>query len=194
MDNQSKYSLSYVAGAMLYEETKVYMESIKDFEAYLNKEEEVDYMVIPTNSESSKKRLKSEIDKRLRNLNKTYLESFNSLQTKDQQILLFLAICKTYDIITEFVIEEVYQKWKRFDNELTTYDFEYFLSTKLDEEQLNAITDKTKYKAAQVALRILKDIGILDEDKINQIFPSEVLQGIISTEGDNWFFNCLLIG
>lgn len=192
MTNKSKYNFAFVAGALLLPETKEYVSHIQDIDAYLQNKEQVDYMVLPTNSESSKKRLKSEIDKRLRTLNYAYIDAFRQMDTQEQGIILFLSICKSYTIIAEFCLDVIYQKWKMFDTTLSTYDFQYFLSSKLSSEQLDNLTDNTKYKAAQVTLRIFKDVKLLQDDKITQPYLSDAVRQLIIDNGDAWFFHCIL--
>lgn len=188
-----KYSLAFTTGALLYSETMEYVAHIEDYHEFLNEKIAPDYMVISTNSESSKKKFKSEIDKRLRNLNEGYLGMLKTGEEIDRKIVLFLAICKTYKIITEFCLEVIYKKWKKFDKELTTYDFHYFLSTKLSDEQYNATSENTRNKLSQIAIKIIKDVGILAKDGINQLEPSKSLKRMIKESKDEWFFDCLLI-
>lgn len=187
------YNLSFTAGALLYAETKEYLAAIPDFEKYKKKKELPDFSVIPTNSESSKKRLKAEIDKRLETLSVEYLENFSSLSVKDQKAILFLAFCKSYPILTEFVMEVVYEKWKIFDFDLSTYHFEYFLNEKLSDEKRDSITEKTQYKLAQVAIKTLKEVGIIKKAEIQSVVPSRELANILKKQNDLWFLNCLLI-
>jgi len=187
------YNLSFTAGALLYNEAKEYIDAIPDFKSYLKGEERPDYTVLSTNSDSSKKRLKSELDKRLPTLALSYLESFNRLRIQDQKCVLFLAFCKSYSIMTEFVIEVVYEKWKIFDFNLSPYDFEYFLNEKLSDERLDQITDKTKYKLAQVAIKTLRDLGMVTDTSIDPIKPSAELLQLFREEDNLWFLNCLLI-
>ncbi|MDO4764093.1 MAG: DUF1819 family protein [Flavobacteriaceae bacterium] len=188
-----KYNLSFTSGGLLYEESSIYIESIQDVNSYMRGEEDVSYFVLPTNSESSKKKLKSVIDKRLRQLNAEYLSFYRDIaQDTDRKIILFLAICKYYSIIAEFAIEVVYQKWKIFDNHLETYDFNYFLSQKLGVDELDIISENTKYKLSQVAILLFKQMGIYSSNKINTIQPSDELCTIIAKNNDEWFFNCLI--
>lgn len=187
------YSLGFTAGALLYKEAKKYIASISCIEDYLSLNENVASDHIPTNSETSRKRIKAELDKRLHFLNEDYLKLFSNSDEKNQKIILLFAICKTYSIIAEFLLEVIYQKWKRFDYDVTTYDFGYFLSEKLSQEKLDSISDKTKYKLSQVTVKILKEIGMLEKNQINQIFPSEELIMTLNKNGDGWFLNCLLI-
>lgn len=192
MTAKDKYNFSFIAGALLLSESQEYIGSISDFDAYLNDTEQVDYMVLSTNSESSRKRLKSELDKRIRTLNKSYLTAFTEMTADEQRIILFLAVCKTYKIIQEFCLEVVYNKWKMFDNELSTYDFQYFVSLKISDEHLASLTDQTQYKVSQVALRILKDVGILKDNTITQPYLSDGVRQLIEDNGDAWFFHCIL--
>lgn len=187
------YSLGFTAGALLYKEAKEYISAISSIENYLSKNEIVANSIISTNSESSKKRIKGELDKRLQLLHQNYLQLFSNTSESDEKIILLLAICKRYIIITEFLLEVVYPKWKRFDYEITTYDFGYFLSQKLSSEKMDAISDLTKYKLSQVAIKMLKEVGILTQDKINQVTPSDELITLLNRQGDGWFLNCLLI-
>lgn len=187
------YSLGFTTGALLHKEAKEYISSISSFDDYLMKTENVSSNYISINSERSKKKIKSELDKRLTLLNGDYLKLFLTSEENDQKIILLFAVCKTYPIIAEFLLEVIYPKWKRFDYEVSTYDFGYFLSEKLSQTKLDSLSDQTKYKLSQVAIKMLKEIGMLEKKQIRQIFPSEELITVLSTNGDGWFLNCLLI-
>lgn len=187
-----KYNLAFTAGALLFNESHIFIQAIDYTEDYLNNEFSVDSDVLITNAESSRKRIKSELDKRLKNLDVDYLNRFSLFTEQDQKTILFLAVCKTYTIITEFALEVVYNKWKNFDNELSTYDFKYFLSSKLSEEQLNSISAHSLYKLSQVAVKIFKDVGLLKDDKLSAIQISEELVDLLKMKGDAWFLPCIL--
>jgi hypothetical protein len=192
MKEEMKYNLAFTAGALLYNESLIFIQAIDHIEDYLKNEFIVDSDVLITNAESSRKRIKSELDKRLKNLDIDYLEKFSLFIEQDQKIILFLAICKTYSIITEFALEVVYNKWKNFDNELSTYDFKYFLSSKLSEEQLNSISAHSLYKLSQVAVKMFKDVGVFKEDKLSSIHISNELVDLLKVKGDTWFLPCIL--
>ena len=187
------YSLGFTAGALLHKEAKEYIAAISSYGDYLSLKEDVANNYIPTNSETSRKRIKGELDKRLRLLDGDYLSIFPNAEVKDQKIILLLAVCKSYAIISEFILEVIYPKWKRFDYDVSTYDFSYFLSEKLNTQKLDSISDKTKYKLSQVAIKMLKEVGVLEKNQINQVFPSEELTTVLNKNGDGWFLNCLLI-
>ena len=187
------YSLSFTGGALLYEESKILINSVTDLEKYFEGDFILNSDVLKTNSESSRKRLKNEIDRRLKKLNTTYITFFNDTNETDQKIILFLSICKLYNIITEFCLEVVYKKWINFDNELSTYDFKYFLANKLSEEQLNSISEGTHYKLSQIAIKIFKDLGMYKDGIIQPIKPSDRLIDLLNQQKDIWFFDCILV-
>lgn len=186
------YNLAFTAGALLFKESQIFIQAIDYTEDYLNNEFSVDSDVLVTNAESSRKRIKSELDKRLKNLDIDYLNKFSLFTEQDQKVILFLAICKTYTIITEFALEVVYNKWKNFDNELSTYDFKYFLSSKLSEEQLNSISAHSLYKLSQVAVKMFKDVGIFKDNKLSTVQVSDDLIALMNNKGDTWFLPCIL--
>lgn len=187
------YSLSFTGGALLYEESRILINSVTDLEKYFEGDFILNSDVLKTNSESSRKRLKNEIDRRLKKLNTSYITFFNDTNETDQKIILFLSICKLYNIITEFCLEVVYKKWINFDNELSTYDFKYFLANKLSEEQLNSISEGTHYKLSQIAIKIFKDLGMYKDGIIQPIKPSDRLIDLLNQQKDIWFFDCILV-
>jgi len=187
------YSLSFTGGALLYEESRILINSVTDLEKYFEGDFILNSDVLKTNSESSRKRLKNEIDRRLKKLNTSYITFFNDTNETDQKIILFLSICKLYNIITEFCLEVVYKKWINFDNELSTYDFKYFLANKLSEEQLNSISEGTHYKLSQIAIKIFKDLGMYKDGIIQPIMPSDRLIDLLNQQKDIWFFDCILV-
>ncbi|WP_313262699.1 BrxA family protein [Sphingobacterium multivorum] len=186
------YNLAFTAGALLYNESLLYVRAIEDIASYYSGEAVVNSEVLITNAESSRKRIKSELDKRFKQVDPTYLSKFLELSESDQRVILFLTICKTYSIITEFSLEVVYKKWLNYDNELGTYDFRYFLSSKLTEEELNNISTQSQYKLAQVAVKMYKDVGLYREKQLIPLQPSNDLINLIKNNRDEWFFHCIL--
>ncbi|OYD44655.1 hypothetical protein CHU00_15795 [Sphingobacterium cellulitidis] len=186
------YNLAFTAGALLYNEAVLYIRAIEDITSYYSGDVVVNSEVLITNAESSRKRIKSELDKRFKQIDATYLSKFFELSESDQRIILFLTICKTYFIITEFSLEVVYKKWLNYDNELGTYDFKYFLSSKLTEEELNKISGHSQYKLAQVAVKMYKDVGMYKRQQFIPLLPSDDLINLIKKNRDEWFFHCIL--
>lgn len=195
VDNKIKYSTAFTAGALLLRENEAFINEINDFEAFLSGNENIDSNVIPVNAESSKKRLKNEIEKRLLAINnENLLNQFSALDKNGKNTMLFYGICKCYPVIKHFMLEAVLNKWQNLDVELEVNDFSNFIYRKMDfHPELEKITDKTIYKCGQVVLKMLKDLGIVNHNKLQKIMlNNDVLKNIVAI-GDNWFLDVMLL-
>lgn len=195
VDDKIKYSTAFTSGALLLRETEAFIAEIKDFDAFLSGDEKIDFNVIPVNAESSKKRLKHEIEKRLLAIsNENLLNQFLTLDKNGKNIVLFYGICKSYPIIKHFMLEAVLNKWQNLDFELEVNDFSNFIYRKMDfHPELEKITDKTVYKCGQVVLKMMKDLGMLNKNKLQKITVSNSVFRNIALVGDSWFFDVLLL-
>ncbi|MEC5165594.1 hypothetical protein RCH18_001325 [Flavobacterium sp. PL11] len=112
--------------------------------------ENIDFNVIPVNSEKSKKTLKHEIAKRLKAINnERLLDSFMTLDRNGKNVLLYYGICKCYPIIKHFMLEVVLNKWQNLDYELEITDFINFLHRKMGfYSELQKITENSIYKSS----------------------------------------------
>jgi len=193
--DSKRYSTAFTAGALLLRETDIAVASLRDFKDFMNGDEVLDVMVLPVNSESSRKRIAGEIVKRMKALpDFSFIDLFTKLDSRNKKLILFYAVCKHYTAILDFMIEVVVKKWNNIDLELKIEDYQNFLFIKMDfHPELLKITDKTKYKAAQVTLKMLKELGVLVDGKLSkQEFDINVLKAI-SLAGDNWFLDIVFL-
>lgn len=194
MNVNKKYNLSYSAGALLSESFDAVVNASKDFNLLVNGEEKLDYKIIPANAESSQKRYLSEIKSRLKNIPVSILNYYQSADINDKKTIQFYAICRRYQIIVEFMIEVVREKWLNLDYELDKYDYKLFLSNKLAEsDDLDSITDNTTYKLTQVFFKMLIELGIYSNGVYNKISPNLELLSHVSRNGDDWFLDVMLL-
>lgn len=190
-----RYSTAFTCGALLKNEADIFIASIKDYNAFLNDNEEVDMNILSINAESSKKRICLELSRRLRALDSKYILSvYESLDETDRSLVMFYAACRYYPIIADFMLEVVLNKWYNMDYELLTDDFQYFLYQKMDSHpELEDISDGTKYKCSQVVLKMLKDLGIFSDNKLQKCeFDRSLLHAIVKN-GDSWFLEILFL-
>ena len=193
---ETKYKLGFTAGALLLKEAEVLIDAIQDEVAYMEGEEHLEEGVLTTKFESSKKRLKQELDKRLRNLeDPEFLRLFSSLEEPGRNLLLFYAAAKYYNIIADFMLEVVRNKWMNMDVQLLKEDFLNYLFLKADKHvELDSFSEGTKSKAGEVTLKMLKELGMLDKKKLQKINPSPELLQLVVKNNDSWFLDALLLG
>lgn len=186
-----KYLFTYTTCSLLVPETieviKKYQE-LKDW----NKVRElvIEDNILQKNAISSRKRIFSELKRRIKSLTNQELSIITQLGDSQLKYLVFLSILKTYRFIYEFMVEVVLQKYLLFDYKILNSDYESFFESKqLNVEQLNQITDTTKYKLKQVLFRMLEEVQIIDDTKnkiIKKPYLDEELAKVIVLDNPNY--------
>ena len=186
-----KYLFTYTTCSLLVPETieviKKYQE-LKDW----NKVRElvIEDNILQKNAISSRKRIFTELKRRINSLTNQELSLITQLGDSQLKYLVFLSILKTYRFIYEFMVEVVLQKYLLFDYKILNSDYESFFESKqLNVEQLNQITDTTKYKLKQVLFRMLEEVQIIDDTKnkiIKKPYLDEELAKVIALDNPNY--------
>ena len=195
MRNKSgKYELGFSAGALLSNHFQAVVSSGADIKDLIQGSANVDFRLLPVNSEKSQKRYLSEVMKRLKGLPLLVLEQYRLVDSKEQRVIEFYAALRHYSILSEFMIEKVRDKWLNMDYELSDHDFKSFLLHKLSEaDDLDQLSDSTTNKLTQVALKMLKELGMFDGNKVVRLEISSPLLRSISNAGDLWFLDAMLL-
>ena len=91
-----------------------------------------------------------------------------SLTVITQQCVTYV---KRYRFINDFAVEVIREKFLSFNNSLTRDDYDSFFNTKAEwHEELNALTEATRNKLRQIAMKMLREVGIIS--KSNTINPA----------------------
>jgi hypothetical protein len=194
-EGKLKYSTAFTCGALLLRETEAFISAINSSKNFLDGMENIDFNVIPVNSEKSKKTLKHEIAKRVKAINnERLLDSFLTLDKNGKNVLLYYGICKCYPIIKHFMLEVVLKKWQNLDYDLEISDFTNFLHRKMGfHSELQKITENSIYKSSQVALKMLIGLGMLHKNRIQKIAITNTVLRECCNAGDLWFLDVLLL-
>lgn len=190
-----KYSTGFSAGALLFKESDAIILQIQSPEAFLAGTEIIPFNVIPVNSESSQKRLYSEVSKRLKSLDSSrFVYLYQVSNQEDKLLILFYAVCKTYPIIADFMLSIVLRKWHNMDKEILPFDFQSFLYEQMGSHpELEKLTPITIKKLSQVVMLMLAELGMQKNNIITKVaFNQEILEEVLSN-GDNWFLEALLL-
>ena len=192
-NNGSKYELGFSAGALLSDHFQAVVSSGADIKELSQGCAKVDFRLLPVNSEKSQKRYLSEVTKRLKGLPEIVLELYLVADSKEKRVIEFYATIRHYAILAEFMIEKVRDKWLNMDYELSAHDFKSFLLYKLAEvDDSDQVSELTTIKLTQVALKMLKELGVFDGKKVERVEISSQLLSAIANAGDNWFFDAML--
>lgn len=194
----NKYRLSLTGVQFAQNETILVTESyLKNGDWEKTKEEVVENYLLGSEKKNSNIRKFREIKIRLQNLTDSQLSLIRTGSSTDQKIMIYLAICKTYPIIQEYVTEIIREKVLRFDYLVFDSDYNIFYQNKSETiTRLQDISESTQVKIKRVLHKILFDFGILEEGKEgHSIVPpilSEEIKNIIREDNKKWL-KCFLL-
>jgi len=190
-----KYTTGFTSGALLYKEAPFAIESIQNINEFLLGNEAIYPDVLPINSEGSRKRIKIELENRLRAIEDYELiELFKDSDESNKKLILFYAACKLYALLADFMLEVVLYKWNNIDLEISSDDFQNFLYKKMNQhDELLKITEITRYKLSQVALKMLKQLGVIHKGQLRKMIFNETVLKAILKNGDTWFLKTLFL-
>ena len=96
-----------------------------------------------------------ELRKRVDNLTERQIELLANGNLNEQQKIAFLAVCKTYGFIRDFVVEVLRDKYLVYDFEITEGDYCSFYRQKIDQHpEMESLTEETEKKVRQVLFKI----------------------------------------
>ncbi len=187
---QTAYLMSFTTGGLFYGE------SIKVAELYLDVRDwqKVKVQVLAGNllqsrTSSSAARVYREISSRISLLTDDQLQFLAGATRKEQNYLLWLAVCKRYVFIREFAIEVLREKFLCLESTLSHDDYDSFYHQKaLWHEELDNLSLSTRKKNRSVLFRILLEAELLSADKL--IVPAlftRKLAALIAADNPSFF-------
>jgi len=160
------YSLSYTAASLRIHDT-LYVA-----EAMLNNDFSGVDQHIGKGKTATGKRIREELVKRLENLSQAQLQFMLEAGLDDARKMAFVAICKTYPYIHEFVVEVLFEKIHQFDFTITDGEYLSFYNRKAElHPVLEEISETSIYKIKQVLFKMLEETGIIDSTRNKNIQP-----------------------
>jgi len=161
-----KYLLSFTTMSLqVYETQEVAKLYVKYKDWNVVRKIVIDENYLQKRAISTLKRQFIEIKKRISNLNNEELE-FLVKNDYEAKYIIMLSSFKTYKMLSDFVLEVIRSKYFKGDLKILDSDFETFIeSKKLAYENLNSITDSTKYKLKQVMFKMFEESDIITSTK-----------------------------
>lgn len=162
-----RYNMAFTTGALLLRESvglaALYLE-LADWDAVRSQARSTN--VLQARKASTGKRWVGEIILRLQTLSDDEIRFLVSGNSQDQASVLWLAICRRFAFIGEFMAEVVRERYLSLRNELGYPDFDAFLEGKTDQHpELAAISPSTRSKLRQVLFRLLREANLLSNDQ-----------------------------
>jgi hypothetical protein len=168
MQIKSKYTASFTAGALLFQEFNSVIPFISGDNLYILLQSEVrenKYLAIKT--ESARKRIIQEMLKRAGNAPDGFWSFYKNIPEAEQKLALFYLCLKTYYLLFDFHFEVAVPKWKLHANELDIYDIQMRLDRIASaDETVYHWADQTKEKVISRYRKILTESGLLQKDRM----------------------------
>ena len=184
MIETQKYNFSFTAGSLRFRELEKVIEHF-DADKELNFVED-----FGGGKSSTGKRVFDEIKKRYSNLTNGQRKLYLNSDSQIQRQLAFLAVCKTFSFIRDFVVEVVRDKALVFDYELSEGEYLSFFRRKQENhEEMDALSEETVYKVKQVTFKFLEQAGIINNIKEKQIQPQflfDDIKKVIVNDNPQW--------
>lgn len=177
----SKYDANFTAGGLLLNEF-VNLQNVIQAEDILDilKAEEEENLYVGIDTVGARKRILSEIKRRLEFADSDFWDLFISVSKQHKKIMLFYLVLKTYPLIWELHFEVAYQKFL-IGAELDAYSISLFLdSLASKDDYVGGWSDSTLDKLNTQYRKVLTDCGMLDKSVLRPIYG-------ITTEFWNYF-------
>jgi len=139
--------------------------------------------LLPFRTRSSANRTVRELVDRLSALSDEEIGLLVDGTGQEQDLLLWLAICRTYRFIAEFAVEVMRERFLSFRTELTYDAFDAFFDRKAEwNAELTAISTSSRAKLRQVLFRMLREAGMLSpEGDIRRVLLTPRLDNLIAS-------------
>ena len=166
VQKNNKYSMAFTTGSLLHPETIKVVDLFVDLQDWKSVSQAAfENNVLQYRTEGALKRTLSEIISRLKLLDTESLELLFKGTVQDQLKILWFAVCLRYPFIKEFASEVLFDKYRMLQLEVTQLDYDAFFNEKLNwHEELETITDATRYKLKQILFKMLREAEIIDKN------------------------------
>lgn len=160
--------MSFLVGGLFYQHSL----TIAELYNTLNSWDEVFKLIVDKNvlqarMQSSAKRIGHEIINRLKTLTAQELEVLLDTSPIEQKQILFISVCRRYKFIYDFSKDIVRERYLTLKYDLPTEEFDSFYNKKEQwHEELEKISDSSRYKLRTVLYKILLEAEIIDKNKI----------------------------
>lgn len=130
--------------------------------------------------ESSRKRVTSELVKRLRNLTPAELAALvDPPSTAFASALCWLSICRTYEFVYGFTVNVMGERWHEGVRTLPPGAYEaYVADVSVAHPELESLSDQTKERLRSQLFTMLREMGFLDKQQ--EMHPYLMPEGISS--------------
>jgi len=137
--------------------------------------------LLQLNTDSNRKRIGSELIKRLKTLSPEELEFLANAAGDDLSAIVWVAFCRTYPFVREFSNELIAERFARMKPDVPKEAYQAFVEDKMYEHpELAKLTDSSREKVKIRVFGMARDCGLLDRSgTITPIYPNPSFVSLI---------------
>lgn len=141
----------------------------------------VDENLLQLNTDGNRKRIGSELIKRLKTLSPEELEFLANATGDDLSAIVWVAFCRTYPFVREFSNELIAERFAKMKPDVPRVTYQAFVEDKMYEHpELANLTVASREKVGIRVFGMARDCGLLDRSGlITPIYPSPAFVSLI---------------
>tara|TARA_R110000764_G_scaffold119039_2_gene206618 strand:+ start:8392 stop:8994 length:603 start_codon:yes stop_codon:yes gene_type:complete len=169
MTQVDKYRFSFTASSL---RTRAFVTVVQYLDG--KRDEDIE-LTLGKGKRSTGKRMFEEMLKWSECLTSVQKQALLNGNFKTQNEIAFVAACKYYRFIRDFVLEVVREKYLVYDYEITLGDYLSFFRRKAEEHQeMYELSEITQNKVRQVTFKILEQAGLINNVRSKLIQPQMI--------------------
>jgi len=174
-----RYSMSFTSGALLRHESIIVAELFDDLADWRGvRDKTIAENLLQMRTRNAAQRICREVISRLKQLTPLQLMLLSDGSRQEQELTLWLAVCKRYRFIYDFAAEVVREKCLRLDFGLTHDDFDSFFNRKAEwHPEVEAVAPATRAKQRQLLFKMLREAELVNS--AGRIVPALLSPGLI---------------
>ena len=190
MPKKTKYDANFTAGGLLFNEFKALEDMLisEDFENQIKTEEEQNNLIgIATNS--SRKRIITEIKRRYKAAPSGFWDHYFQWSDDEQKLALFYLCLKVYPLIMDIHLEVILKKY-RIGAKLDAYDIQMRFEEIMSYDEAVASWSPITFKRLNTHYRkALKDAGLYNTAKVlkKPLKPGNQFWSYFKEINETWF-------
>ena len=196
LNKQSRYSASFTAGSLLHKETSALLPLLQSEDAgQMIREEVINNKILHINSESARKRIVTELTKRIGTVPLSFWSFYADSTEEEQKLLLFFLCLKTYPLMFDFHFNVTLKQWNSSSQIVDPYYYHMEIEEiAAKDEAVDKWTDTTRRKAISVYLSILRDVKLLNKQSLLQsVSSADCFWHFFISNQELWFLDACLL-
>ena len=189
-----KYSASFTAGSLLLNEFNSLIKLILTTDLRKEKDTIIKENILKINSESSRRRVLSEIIKRVEAVDNSVWRFYTDCNENEKRALLFYVILKSHPLVFDFQREIILENFRTYNLIISKADIEMFLMKKSSSHpEIDSWSPSTLSKIIHTTILILQQSNILNNYTITPLTLTNIFWVKFIKVGDPWFLELALL-